>query len=98
MQTRTLSKTTLTVSRACLGTMTFGSETDEAMAASIVDACIDRGINFFDTANVYNFGIAETILGRILKNRRSGVVLASKVGLRMGRWGQRIRAILQRHY
>jgi aryl-alcohol dehydrogenase-like predicted oxidoreductase len=46
----------------------------------MVDCCIDHGINFFDTANAYNNGVAETVLGSALKRRRDRVVLASKVG------------------
>jgi aryl-alcohol dehydrogenase-like predicted oxidoreductase len=63
--------------------MTFGSVTDEHTAAQLIDVCIDRGLNFFDTANVYNSGRSEEILGRILKGRRDRVILASKVGMRM---------------
>lgn len=84
METRTLPHTSLTVSRACLGAMTFGKSSDEATARRIVDACLDRGINFYDTANVYNAGVAESMLGKILKGRRDRVVLASKVGFKMG--------------
>jgi aryl-alcohol dehydrogenase-like predicted oxidoreductase len=84
METRILPNTDLAVSRACLGTMMFGSQTNEQMAARIVDRCIDHGINFFDTANVYNFGRAETIVGNLLKGRRNSVVLATKVGMKMG--------------
>ena len=83
MQTVTLPNTTLSVSRACLGTMTFGKSSDETTARQIVDKCIDNGINFFDTANAYQFGVAERMLGRILKGRRDKVVLASKVGFKM---------------
>jgi len=72
------------VSRACFGTMTFGAQVDEASAASIVDACLDAGINFFDTANVYNAGESEAILGRLIKGRRDRIVLASKVRGKMG--------------
>jgi aryl-alcohol dehydrogenase-like predicted oxidoreductase len=64
--------------------MTFGSQTDEDAARRIVDRCLDAGINFFDTANVYNQGRAETILGKALKGRRSNVVLATKVRGKMG--------------
>jgi aryl-alcohol dehydrogenase-like predicted oxidoreductase len=74
----------LTVSRACFGTMTFGSQSDQAAAQRIVDTCIARGVNFFDTANVYNKGVSETILGKTLRGRRDRVVLASKVGFKMG--------------
>jgi aryl-alcohol dehydrogenase-like predicted oxidoreductase len=80
----TLKHTELTVSRVCFGTMTFGGQTDEAAASRIVDRCLAAGINFFDTANVYNRGVSEAILGRILKGRRQQIVLASKVRGRMG--------------
>jgi 1-deoxyxylulose-5-phosphate synthase len=84
METRTLPHTDLTVSRACFGTMTFGMQSDQAAAARLVDICIDRGVNFFDTANVYSAGASETMLGAALKGRRSEVILASKVRMRMG--------------
>src|SRR3954452_24753522 len=84
MQTRTLSHTGLTVSRACFGTMTFGGQVDETAAARIVDLCLDRGVNFFDTANSYTKTESERILGGILKGRRDRVVLASKVGVKTG--------------
>jgi aryl-alcohol dehydrogenase-like predicted oxidoreductase len=84
MEMRTLPHTGLTVSRVCFGTMTFGSQTGENEARLIVDACQDRGVNFFDTANMYNKGASETILGKILKGRRGKVVLASKVRMKMG--------------
>ncbi|HTS32161.1 MAG TPA: aldo/keto reductase [Bryobacteraceae bacterium] len=80
MQTRALPHTDLTVSRACFGTLTFGKSSDEATARRIVDICLDRGINFFDTANAYNDGAAESMLGRILQGRRHRAVVASKVG------------------
>ena len=83
MQTRTLSHTDLTVSRACFGTLTFGGQVDPPAAARIVDLCLDRGVNFFDTANSYTKGQSETILGGILKGRRERVVLASKVGVKI---------------
>src|ERR1700704_4648836 len=84
MQTRTFQHTDLHVSRACFGTMTFGSQVDEPAAIRIVDKCIDRGVNFFDTANVYNQGASETIVGQALKGRRDKIVLASKVRGKMG--------------
>ena len=64
--------------------MTFGGQTNEEAAREMVDACFDRGINFFDTANVYNKGASEEILGRALKGLRDRVVLASKVRMQMG--------------
>ena len=84
METRTLVHTDLKVSRACFGAMTFGSQTDEATAARMVDLCLDRGVNFFDTANSYNGGQSESMLGAILKGRRDRVVLASKLGNKTG--------------
>jgi aryl-alcohol dehydrogenase-like predicted oxidoreductase len=80
METRTLQHTDLTVSRAAFGTMPFGTQADEAHCRRMVDCCMDHGINFFDTADVYNNGVAETVLGNVLKGRRDRVVLASKVG------------------
>ena len=84
MQTRTLPHTGLTVSRACFGTMTFGGQVDQDAAGRIVDLCLDRGINFFDTANSYTKTQSETILGQVLKGRRDRIVLASKVGVKTG--------------
>jgi aryl-alcohol dehydrogenase-like predicted oxidoreductase len=84
METRKLGKTNLTVSRVCLGTMTFGAQTDEKTAHDMVSLCLERGINFFDTANVYNAGASESILGRVFHGRRDRVVLATKVAGKMG--------------
>jgi len=84
MEKTSLSQTGLTVSRLCFGTMTFGGQTDEPTAVKMVEHCLDGGINFFDTANVYNGGTSEVMLGRALKGRRHRVVLASKVFGKMG--------------
>lgn len=84
MDTRTLAHTDLTVSRACFGTMTFGSQADEAASIRMIAKCLEAGINFIDTANVYNKGASETILGKALKGRRNRVILASKVRGIMG--------------
>ncbi len=84
MQKRQLAHTDLEVSRACLGTMTFGSQSDRSEAARIVDRCLDEGINFFDTANAYNQGKSEEILGSVLGTKRKDIVLASKVWGAMG--------------
>lgn len=84
MEQRILKRTDLTVSRACFGTMTFGSQVDEADAVRIVDRCFGAGINFFDTANVYNKGASESIVGKALKGRRGRAILASKVRGAMG--------------
>lgn len=63
--------------------MTFGSQTDEPTARRMINLCLDRGINFFDTANSYNKGESERILGNVLKGRRGRIILASKVGTRI---------------
>jgi len=84
MDYRTLPNTGLKVSRVSFGTMTFGSQTDERVARQMIDLCLDAGINFIDTANIYNKGLSETIVGKLLKGRRDKVVLATKVRGKMG--------------
>lgn len=61
-----------------MGTMTFGSQVDETEAQRMTDYCLDQGIQFFDTANAYNQGAAEEIVGRCLKSKRDKVIVASK--------------------
>jgi 1-deoxyxylulose-5-phosphate synthase len=84
MQYRKLKHTDLEVSRVSFGTMSFGSQADEAAARRVVDCCLNAGVNFFDTANMYNQGKAEELLGRALAGRREKVILATKVGASMG--------------
>ena len=84
MEYRVLPHTGLKVSRLSVGTMTFGAQTSEAEALRIIDRSFDAGINFFDTANVYNRGQAEIILGKALKGRRANTILATKVRGKMG--------------
>ena len=84
MENRLIGNTSLAVSPLSLGTMTFGAQVDEPTARSMVDLCLEHGVNFIDTANVYNAGVTESILGRILAGRRDQVVLASKVGIKAG--------------
>ncbi|HEY3120972.1 MAG TPA: aldo/keto reductase [Vicinamibacteria bacterium] len=78
MRYSVLGRTGVTVSRLALGTMTFGGESDEATAASILGRARDAGVNFIDTADVYNKGRSEEILGRLLRGHRDQVVLATK--------------------
>ena len=80
----TLGRTGTCVSRLCLGTMTFGAEADEATSAHIYARARDAGINFFDTADMYGTGTAETILGRLTADDRDDVVIASKGYFPMG--------------
>ncbi|MEP7365742.1 MAG: aldo/keto reductase [Acidobacteriota bacterium] len=98
MQIVPLPRTELKISRIAYGNMTFGSQTQEEDAARILDTCLDRGVTFLDTANVYNIGKAEAMLGRLLGPRRQSVVLASKVRGKMGdgplEWGLSRAAIL----
>jgi 1-deoxyxylulose-5-phosphate synthase len=84
MDYRNLKGTELSVSRACFGTMTFGGQVDGAMASRMVEGCLERGINFFDTANVYQQGTSEELLGHALQGKREKIVLASKVRGKMG--------------
>ena len=84
MEYRLLPKTELKVSRLSMGTMTFGSQVSEPDAHRMLDRCLEAGINFIDTANLYNQGGSEVILGNWLKPRRDKVILASKVRGKMG--------------
>ncbi|MDF1515108.1 MAG: aldo/keto reductase [Anaerolineae bacterium] len=76
-----LGQSGLKVSRICLGTMTFGSGADEATAFSIMDRFVELGGTFLDTADQYNGGASEEIVGRWMKARgnRQDIVLATKV-------------------
>ena len=93
MQLRPLGSSGLLVSPICLGTMTFGSPVAEADAIRLTHAAIDLGINFIDTANVYEGyarylgspgGVAEEIVGKALRDRRDRVILATKVAAPVG--------------
>ncbi|MGE0880681.1 MAG: aldo/keto reductase [Acidimicrobiia bacterium] len=100
MRYTNLGRTGLTVSRLCLGTMTFGFQCDEETSFSIMDAAYDADISFWDTANVYplgggldHVGRTEQIIGKWMrqrKRRREDIVLATKCVGRMGpnRWEQ----------
>jgi len=79
MQYRMLTGTGAEVSRICLGTMTFGAQAEESESIRMVHRALDAGINFVDTADSYGNGLSETVVGKALKGRRDGVVLASKV-------------------
>ncbi len=70
----------LSVSVIGLGCNNFGRRIDEAATRAVVDAALDAGINFFDTADLYGNGKSEEFLGRALGKRRNEVVVASKFG------------------
>lgn len=87
MEYRTLGRTGTIVSTLCLGTMTFGAESDERNAHAQLDRFVEVGGNFVDTANVYSRGVSEEIIGGWLANRpgvRDTVVLATKGRFPMG--------------
>ena len=86
MEYRKLGRSGVLVSPLCLGTMNFGGSTNEEDSFAIMRKAVDSGINFFDTANVYNKGESERITGAFLKanNLRDQIVLATKVFSRMG--------------
>jgi aryl-alcohol dehydrogenase-like predicted oxidoreductase len=84
MTYRLLGRTGVRVSPLGLGTLNFGGPTPDEDAIRIVDAALDAGINFIDTANVYHGGRSEEAVGMALAGRRNRVVLATKVHGRVG--------------
>src|SRR6476661_8652892 len=94
MQYSRLGDTGLIVSRLALGSMTFGTmqqgpfastyKVDQSGANDLVARAIDGGVNFFNSADVYAGGDSERILGKAIGARRRDVVIATKVGNRMG--------------
>jgi aryl-alcohol dehydrogenase-like predicted oxidoreductase len=83
MEQRTLGKSGLRVSAMGLGLMsmsgTYGKSDDE-QSIRVIHAALDRGVDFLDSSDLYGWGQNETLLGRALKGRRKGVVLATKFG------------------
>jgi len=85
MELRPLGRSGLKVSALALGTMNFGYDwhgigaIDEKTARCLVDLALERGVNLFDTADIYGYGVSEKLLGKILKKRRAKVLLATKV-------------------
>ncbi len=92
MKYKLLASTGLYVSELCCGTMTFGGsgfwgavgKMQQNDVNAMVNRCLDAGINFFDTANVYSEGQSEELLGRALGAKRKEVIVATKVCGRMG--------------
>jgi aryl-alcohol dehydrogenase-like predicted oxidoreductase len=95
MQYRRLGASNLKVSTLCLGTMMFGQQTPFEEAARIVASAREHGINFVDTADVYNHGQSEKDLGKLLSGQRQHWVLASKLGNTVG---DETKDINQSHY
>src|SRR4051812_3009832 len=87
MEMRVLGRTGVKVSPLCLGAMMFGlwGEPDHDVSIRIIDAALDAGINFIDTADMYSAGESETIVGKALAGgKRDNVVLATKFHGAMG--------------
>ncbi len=91
MQYRKFGRTGLTVSRLCLGTMTFGLQTEERISHGILDKATEAGVNFIDTADVYPLGGSEEmagrteeIVGRWLKGKRERFIVATKAVGKVG--------------
>ena len=78
MKTNQLGNSNLYVSEIGLGTMSLG--TDRAKAIALIHEAIDNGVNFIDTADLYDFGLNEEIVGEALRDRRDSVILATKAG------------------
>jgi aryl-alcohol dehydrogenase-like predicted oxidoreductase len=80
MDYRFLGRTAVRVSPLCLGTLNFGGPTSENESIHMIHRALDAGINFIDTANIYNQGESERVVGKALANgRRQNVILATKV-------------------
>ena len=84
MQYRLLGRSGLKVSPICLGTMMFGGPTDEATSARIIATARDAGINFIDTADAYNKGASEEVVGRAIAAERDRWIVATKLANPMG--------------
>jgi aryl-alcohol dehydrogenase-like predicted oxidoreductase len=99
MDYRNLGRTGVKVTPLCLGCMNFGQRTEEDDAIRIIHGALDRGLNFLDTANVYNRGRSEEIVGAALQRRggRDAVVLATKVHGRMADDDPNMRGNSRRH-
>ncbi len=92
MEYRRLGHSGLKVPVFSFGTATFGGadffqkwgETDVKEATRLIDVCLDAGLNFFDTADVYSTGRAEEILGKALKGKRDNALISTKGTFSMG--------------
>ena len=84
MKFNNLGKSGLKVSELCLGTMVLGSSTNENDSISLIHRALSDGINFIDTANGYNNGLSERIVGKAVNDRRNDVIITTKVNASMG--------------
>src|SRR5215210_1876014 len=85
MRQNLLGRSELTVSAVGLGCNNFGRRLDRSGTRSVIDAALDAGISFLDTADIYGGdGASERLIGEALEGRRDRVVLATKFGMEMG--------------
>lgn len=84
MRIKTIGNTGIQVSELCFGTMSFGGNADRETSKQLFNRCLEKGINFFDTANVYSAGVSEEILGELIAGKRDELVLTSKAGFPFG--------------
>ena len=96
MNYRNLGRSGLKVSPLCLGSMMFGGATDEPTSARIIDQAREQGVNFIDTANVYNAGASEEVVGRAIAANRDWWVVATKLANATGT-GPNDRGTSRRH-
>ena len=96
MDYRIVGRTGVKVSKLCFGTMSFGDTADEAESEKLFKRCLDTGVNFFDSANVYAGGRSEEILGKLMNGMRDDLVITSKV---FGKTGEDVnaRGLSRRH-
>src|SRR5580700_5479877 len=99
MQLRTLGRSSLRVSPLCLGGNVFGWTADEAASFAVLDASVNAGLNFIDTADVYSRwapghkgGESETLIGKWFarSSKRAEIILATKVGMAPGADGKNL--------
>ncbi|MCJ8006740.1 aldo/keto reductase [Lederbergia wuyishanensis] len=83
MEKRQLGNSNLRISKIGLGCMSIGTEINNAQ--KIIEAALEAGINYFDTADLYDYGVNEDIVGKTLSSRREDVIIATKVG---NRWNE----------
>ena len=99
MEYRNLGRTGVKVSKLCLGCMMFGNQTPESDSIKMIARAFDEGINFLDTANVYNKGKSEETVGKALKQtgQRQRIILATKVHGNMDKTDPNARGNSRRH-